>query len=399
MKSAYLRAIGVGVALAMVAQPALAAARPVTILAKAGGSWLERQADDERCDQIADKAPVSDLPQSGDQAIARGYGGLSYGMPGYGTVEGAVGSAIAFAIIAAIEIERARGQAASFCMSNLGYASVALTEEEASVWRSLRGNRKREWETAFLADPALVERVSGLRASAVPVLPEYRAEPATQGGLKFDIASMVAADGPVTAGRVLASGQATRWRTAEVANAFEARGTFGVLTVAPGVVFHQVDFRPQSQPLLRDQGATWCGPTTQTAASGASLTQVWCFTHQPIGYTAFRPTGHTWQAGAYVDGSVESAVTAPLLLRERAADDLNLTYEIRAAAMTDFNVTLEGAVRNGDQSVVLWRQQITMRRGASLTLPLWSRRLHIKREGNTLLATMDDLGDGTALRN
>lgn len=399
MKSAYLRVIGAGIALSMVAQPALAAARPVTVLAKVGGTYADREADSERCEQIADTAPVTDLPRAGGQASAMGYGGLSYGMPGYGTIEGAIGSAIAMAIIAQIEIEKARSQAEKFCMSNLGYAALTLTDEEATAWRSVRGARKREWETAFLADPAVGERVAAMRAPAVPALPEYRPEPATQGGLKFDIASMTAAEGPAGAGGVLASGQATRWRTAEVARPFEARGTVGLLTAAPGAVFHQVDYRPQSQPLLRDQGSTWCGPTTLTPAAGAATTGVWCFTHQPNGYTVFRPTGHAWQAGTYVDGPVESGVTAPLALRERAADDLNLVYEIRAAAMTSANVTLEGSVRNGDQSVVLWRQQVTMRKGSSLTLPLWARRLHLQRVDNTLLATMDDLGDGTALRN
>ena len=52
------------------------------------------------------------------------------------TAEGAVGSVIAMLILGAIETERARGQAAKFCMSNLGYADVTLTAD-ADVFRAI----------------------------------------------------------------------------------------------------------------------------------------------------------------------------------------------------------------------------------------------------------------------
>gem|GEM_PF-6744166 len=376
-------------ALTMAASPVLADARPVTILAKAGGTLEERAADAERCTAIAREAPESDLPRSGAQASAMGYGGY------YGSVEGAIGAGIAMLIIAAIETERARGQAGTFCMSNLGYAEVPLTAEEAEQYRALRGERKQAFEAAFIAGAA--ERVAAVRAPLAPPLPSYRTEPETLGGLKFDVASMTAAGGPAAANLVLASGQATRWRTAEVVDRFETSHGQFTLVAEPGAVFHQVDFRPQAEPLLRDQGATWCGPVVEISSQSRS-TQVWCFTHHYAGYTIFRPTGYAWQAGAYRDGIFFAGVQEPLVLREREADDLRLTYEIRAAAVSTNSVTLEGVVRNGSRSVAVWRQAVSLRAGGQVTLPLWSRRLMIARDRANLTATLDEQGDGSGPR-
>lgn len=398
MKSTYLRAVGAGLALTMAAHPVLATDREVTVLAKAGGSYAEREADDRRCDEIAGSAPATDLPQTGARASAMGYGGYYYGMPGYGTLEGAVGVAIGMAIVGAIEENKARGRAAKFCMSNLGYVPVPLTAEEAAEWRGLRGGRKRQWEEAFLAGEGVTARVNTLRASVVAELPGYRVAPATQGGLRFDVASMTAAEAPVAVG-VLASGKADRWRTAELTEDFRAETQYGVLTAPAGTVFHQVDYRPQATPLLRDQGATWCGTLGGNIASGPGVPPgVWCFTRQPTGYTVFQPTGQAWLAGVMGNGTVLQNVTTSLNLRERDSDDLPLIYEIRSAERTGFNITIEGSVRNGADRVVLWRQQVSLRDGGRLTLPLWERRLHIARADGLLTATLDDQGDGTGLR-
>lgn len=383
------RLVGASLAFAMMAQSAAAEPRPVTVLAKGDGTLAERAADVARCTAIADRAPSADLPRSGGQASAMGYGGY------YGSVEGAIGSGIAMLIIAAIETERARGQAATFCMANLGYAEVPLTAEEAAVYLPLRGARREEWEGAFMVGAG--ERVAAIRTPRVPALPGYRSEPGTLGGLKFDIASLTASSGPAAVGLVLASGGATRWRTAEVVEPLETSHGGFTLLAEPGAVFHQVDFRPQAEPLLRDQGATWCGPVVE-ATSQSRSTQVWCFTHHYAGYTAFRPTGYAWQAGAYRDGIYFAGVQDHFILREREADDLQLAYDIRVSAINNTSVTLEGVVRNGARSVAVWRQVVSMRAGEKVTLPLWARRLTISRDRTSLTAELDDNGNGSGPR-
>ena len=90
---------------------------------------------------------------------------------------------------------------------------------------------------------------------------------------------------------------------------------------------------------------------------------------------------------------------APLALREREPDELDLAFEIRAAEMNGSRLVLEGVVRNGSRSVVLWRQQFGLRPGGSLTLPLWTHRLHVSRDRGTITAVLDDQGDGSGLRN
>lgn len=386
----FASALGVSLALSLAAQPAAAQSRPTTILARAGGSVAERSVDVGRCEQVAGRAPASDLPREGGQASAMGYGGY------YGSAEGAIGSAIAMLIIGAIETDRARGQAAKFCLSNLGYAEVPLTANEAAQFRGLRGDAKLEWENAFLASAN--DRIAALRTSVVPELPAYLAAPATQGGLRFDLASMSVAPDPVAPGAVLASGRASHWRTAEVVEPFRYVWEGLTLVAEPGAVFHQVDYRPQTEPLLRDQGATWCGPVIETT-QGSTSTQVWCFTYQRAGYTVFRPTGYAWQAGPYRDGIALAAVQAPLKLREREPADLDLAFEIRASEMNSSRLVLEGVVRNGSRSVVLWRQQFALRPGGNLTLPLWTHRLRVSRDRSTITAVLDDQGDGSGLRD
>lgn len=398
MKSAVSRAVGAVLLFCLSAASAQASERPVSILARAGGSLAEREADQLRCEALAQRAPQTDLPQGGDLASAMGRGGHAYGRQPVPQVQGTTIGGLMNVVPGAVELERARDLAAEFCLSNLGYAPVSLTPEEADAFRRLHGGRKRSWEEQFLASPDTAARIAALRASPARDLPGYRAEPETLGGIRIDVRSLTATQGVVQRGGVAASGAAARWRTAEIAEPFEARISSGVLTAPAGVVFHQVDFRPQAEPLLRDPAATWCGPLTETNRVGAQATEVWCFTPQPDGYTLFRATGHAWQAGVYNHGPVFVGVREPLVLREREADAMSLAFDIRVSSLTASNVILEGVVRHGDEQVVLWRQQIPMRARATRSLPLWSRRLHLARVENGVTVLLDDTGTGEGPR-
>lgn len=388
-RSRRSRGLGAASLIAFVLNTAAHAAE-TRIMAKIGGTFDERLQDQTRCRTIAQSAPSEDLPQTGARAGATGYAA---------DLPTAIGGTIAFALIAAIDTSRARGKAAAFCLRNLGYAFIPLTAAEAVDYTQLSAEQRLTWERHFL-DQDLAPRISPLLAPAIPALPPYRAEPGTQGGLKVDLASLAVEDGPLAQGATIVSGKLTRWRTAVLAVPFAT--TEGPIKIAAeaGAIFHQVDYRPQRAELLRDQGATWCGPVQQVSGQGVGAQEPYCFTSQADGYDVFRPTGYVWLAGPYRDGFILPRSSHAIILDERAQDDFEpFDLQIKAAGLSASRVTLEAYAAHSGRTVLLWRRQLSFDAKGGAILPLWSRRALLTRSAQGgLTVSLDEHGDGQGWR-
>ena len=136
MKFAAARAVGAGLILCLSAGPTVSADRAVTVLARAGGSVAEREADELRCAAVAAGAPQADLHEGGDLADAMGRGGQAWGRPPVARFEGPTIGGLINTIPGALETQRLRDLAEEFCLSNLGYVPVTLTPEEGEAFRS-----------------------------------------------------------------------------------------------------------------------------------------------------------------------------------------------------------------------------------------------------------------------
>lgn len=388
------RVLGLFFAVALGAQSAVAAEGG--ILAKIGGDFDTRSRDRELCRHVAADANTDELPGMEPVAMASGAQGGGYAV---------AGAAIANLLFLAVAIDHGRTRAVAFCLRNLGYEIAPLTPVEAAAYASLTGAARDAFERTFLAQD-LAPRLTPLLTPTVPPLPPFAAGPGVQGGLKIDLSSLKAADQPVAEGEVAVSGAMARWRTAVLESPLKSPSGKVMVAAGPGAVFHQVDYRPQRAPLLRTQGATWCGPVRQTTATTSGVTaadgaeELYCFTSQADGYDVFHPGGFAWLAGPYRSGFVLPRLTDPIVLRERDQDDLgSIGVEIRVATVTRDRVTLEGkAVRNG-KSVDLWSRRLAFDASGQAILPLWSRRLIIRRSGGrAVTASVDDRGDGHGWR-
>lgn len=366
------------------------------VLAKIGGDYDQRELDRSRCRAIAHEARADELPGMEPVYMASGAQAGAYGV---------AGAAIANLIMFSIAKDRARGRAEAFCLNNLGYAIAPLNAQEAAAYDGLPTARREAFERTFLAQD-LSDRLTPVLTPKVPPLPPFIAEPDAQGGLKLDVVSLAAADGPATKGGVVARAQMTRSRTAVLEAPFRSPQSQVMVAGEAGAVFHQVDYRTQRAPLLRSQGATWCGPVRQTTAQQSGVApaegaqEVYCFTSQPDGYDTYRPSGFAWLAGPYRSGFVLPRVTQPIILKERPQDDVGpIGLEIKIADLWRDRVVLEGRAARGERSVELWKRSLTFDAAGQAVLPLWSHRLVLQRSGEAAVtAVVDDRGDGSGWR-
>ncbi|MDQ0465588.1 hypothetical protein QO010_003377 [Caulobacter ginsengisoli] len=387
MRSIASRA-ALALALAAISVQAAHAAEPAAVLAKPGGSYDQRAADQATCKAIAAQAPAADLP------------GLSYSGAGggvaYPDMATAAGGAIAMLIIAGIETNQARGRAVGLCLTNMGYTAVTLTPEEADAWRGLAGGRREAWERAFLATD-LSGRIEAATRPSVPQLPPFREEPGTIGGVRVDMASLAATGGPVRKGEVLMTGRLARFRTAVLAQPFEGGGAIRVEAKA-GTVFQLIDVRPQRSRWLRSQAATWCAQVNETT-QGSTSPQNYCFYSLRDGYEAVRAQGRPWLWGGYGGIRVPN-IAGPILLEERAGgDEAPIDFEVRLVAVSSRRIGVAVTARKGERAVGLQYRDLPLGADGKAVLPLWSRRLVITRTSATeATAVLDDQGDGQGWR-
>jgi hypothetical protein len=360
------------------------------IFGKPGATLASREAVQGRCHRISESAPLGDLPEPAQPInlpISNGAGGLP----------GVAGVAIADMIIISIAIHEQRVVAEALCIRNLGYVSIPLTPDEAAVYGSLSGTNKDKWEETFLAGD-IGARYQALVAPVVPRLPAYREEPLEQGGLKIDGDSLTAVSELTDKGDVV-TGKAIRSRTAVLVTPIKITAGSIVLSAEPGAVFHQVDYRRQTAPLLRLDGATWCGPVLETA-NGNTSNSFYCFTGRDNGYEVYRPSGQQWFAGPYLSGFKLPVYTQPIKLEERAQDDLGpIDFAIAVTAIHHRTLDVAAYLRRDGKEVEVWSRELEFNINSKTVLRLWSMDLVFsKDESNHLQVELLHDGDGTSWR-
>jgi hypothetical protein len=358
-----------------------------TILAKAGGSYDARQADQDRCAEIIQRAPITDLPAP-EHPMA--YPVVTGG--------GVAGSFFALEMIQAEELAKSRAAGVKFCMHNLGYVAVPLTPDEVAAYNKASHDA---WERSFLAGD-MGARIKALDIPAVPLLPGYRDEPMGYGGLKIDAASL-ALTAPLNDGHgTIVTAKASRARTAVLVTPIAT--TDGTVRVAAdaGTVFHQVDHNYQREPLLRAQTATWCGPVRQIS-DGNEAKDFYCFTARDNGYEVYRPTGQAWYAGPYKDGLMLPRYIQPIQLKERAADDLApLDLTIDVEDVHQHWVDLAAYVTQDGKQSEVWSGRYNFNSKGEAVVQLWNQRLTIARateHGSHLKLELAQGGNGLSWRD
>jgi hypothetical protein len=357
------------------------------ILVKSGTTYDTRKSDQIHCRNIVRQADDDDLPQSDIP--------VGYAMPtsGAGGVPGVAGGAIAGLIIFWIEEGKAMNRGEELCMRNLGYRSLQITPEETAAYSKLSPEKKKDWERDFL-ESDLQARIAALDSPPlVPRLPPYRDASVRFGGL--DMEGLELTKTPVHEGDVVLTGKARRARTATLVTPVETQDGAVRVAAEPGTVFHQVDYRRQAEPLLRLNGATWCGPVHQLS-NGNSAKDFYCFVGRDNGYEVFRPSGQPWLAGPYAGGFALPLYTRPITLEERAQDDLGpMDFNLRVIDIGNNSVRLAADVTHDGKKATVWDREIHFDKNKTAILPLWDKRLILTqttRKELTVEFTAD--GDG-----
>jgi len=347
--------------------PVEARPKPVAIMARVDTGLSARDADRAECRRIVDKAPGRDMP-SVDRTVV--------GAPtdGSGGAPAVAGAAIVMLIFDMIENGRAADRGVSLCMQNKGYLPLQLTTAESHEYRALAPEKRAAWENAFLSKD-LSQRITAATATKVAPLPDYEDEPQTIGGLRFLVDGFEAPKTPVGHGGVVLTGKVERSRTAILANDFRIDGGFVTITGKAGAVFHQVDYRPQRDPALREPGATWCGPVEQLSGATAAPS-VYCLRSRPEGYDVYRPTGFEWLAGPPGGGFILPPFHTSIGLVERDADDLGpLDFAISLEKISPTALVLTGSVTRMGKKVSVWNRRLKADGNHRVMVPLWHRKL------------------------
>jgi hypothetical protein len=377
-------------ACALVAAPAMAREKPVALLARPDTSHDQREADRAACRGIVDKARGADMP-----AVDRTIVGAA---PGDAGMAGVAGAAIVGLFFAMIEDGKAEARGVTLCMRNRGYVPLILDDAERAAFQATPVARRAEWERRFLSGDLAV-RIAEAARPLVPQLPDYHEEPGDIGGLRFDVAGFQVSPTAVAEGGTLLTGTLQRARTAVLAADFAS--TDGPVTIAgtAGAVFHQVDYRPQREPMLREPGATWCGPVEQRAG-GVAAPSVYCLVSGRGGYLVYRPSGFAWLAGPQTSGFALPMLTAPVQLTERPADDLGaIAFSIVTERVRPTGITLVGLASRGNQKVRIWERRLKPGPDGRYVVPLWQRQLVLSVDAALAVRPTLAPGDGNSLRD
>ena len=369
--------------------------RPSTYMARPDGTAEQRIADQARCREIVSKADSADMPLLDVPSTQINTSALS-ALPQYNTVGGAIGVGVAMLIIGAVEDAKAARRGENLCMYNMGYRVIAMTPAEIAAYAKVPQPKQKQWEREFWpADTA--DRLALALKPVVPRLLSYEAEaPMVDGGIR--IADFTLATSDIHEKGLVVKGTATRRRTAVLVTPIETKEGAIRLAADPGTVFQEVDYRIQKEPMLRQDGATWCGPVRQMAAGNVAK-DFFCFTGRDNGYEVVQPSGETWLAGPYDAGLILPVYTQPIQLEERKQDDLGaMELELKVVKIENSGVYIAGDARRGREAVRMWLRRIPFEKNVAV-LHLWDSRLTLTKLPNRdLKAELTHDGDGSGWR-
>lgn len=225
---------------------------------------------------------------------------------------------------------------------------------------------------------------------------EAAAKPAAtrmvSGPVLLDPARLTAAAGPVGRRGVLATGPAAHARTGLVQREFRV-GPMAGFAVEAGVEWHYI------QVVRADGSLTgfWCGPAQAISMFGREAT-TGCMAPSGSGaWTYFPGKGEPWLAGWASPTLAANMTTDAFEIVDRPTDGVGpFEVDIVVRDLNARRVRLEAVGRRGDRTVVFWRGEFDWTADAAV-VPLWTHRLTLRREGQTVSAALSADGDGTAL--
>jgi hypothetical protein len=293
-------------------------------------------------------------------------------------------------------------------MYNLGYRVIPMTKAEIAAHAKVPQAKQKQWERDFMpADAA--ERLAPLLKPVVPRLPAYESDaPLVDGGIKLADLTLVSQE--IHDKGFVVKGTATRRRTATLVTPIET--SEGAIRIAAdaGTVFLEVDYRTVKEPMLRQDGSTWCASVKQVA-DGNTAKDFFCFTGRDNGYEVTQPTGYPWLAGPYGGGLILPVYAKPIQLEERQQDDQTpMDVEIKVVKIENSGVYIACDARYKGEVMRMWLRRISFEKDVAV-LPLWDSKLTLTRatpakpadksakpSGKVLKAELTHDGDGKSWR-
>ena len=241
---------------------------------------------------------------------------------------------------------------------------------------------------ALLSLALVATQDSGGREIGPPLTPA----PMVSGPVLFNPAAMSATAGPVGRRGVLATGPASHARTGRVQREFRV-GPIAGFAVQADAEWHHVE-------VIRTDGSRtgfWCGPAQAISMFGREET-TGCMA--PIGgdfWRYFPGRGEPWLVGWPSPTTTANTATDAFEVVDNPTDTIGpFEVDIVVRDLDAHRIRLEAQGRRGDRRVVFWRGEFDWSADAVI-IPVWTHRLTIRRQGQSVSSVLSADGDGTAL--
>ncbi len=290
------------------------------------------------------------------------------------------------------------------CMRKGGWAKVALTFPEEAAYAKASEAERPAWTDAFLQGD-IAGRVQANLTPKAAKLPTPDAEPAV-GAVRFDPASLTAAQAPAAKGEALLTGKVSHRRTATLHDEVKVPLPIGSIHVPKGAVFQQVELRAAADAADDEASALWCGSIKPAIAIGSAIPECfWTdfegyhfgtvqagFLDDPAGFKSWLVTAPVFDSGTtrVFDGPVPLDISDTDLLGA-------LDFRLRLDKIERDGLRLSAVASRDGKDVVFWSARIATDASGKAILPFWTHRLTLTIQGDKVMAAYAPDGDGTGL--